>query len=147
MGNFGREGANEWRWISLVVDSGACVTVMNPVELPNHEVRETPASKAGEAFTAASGDGIPNLGGMAVLAVTREYTRMLMQIIAAPVTKGLLSVKHLTKTGHYVIFDESSSYIVNKLCGEVNMLREENGNYMLDVWVPPNLESSFVGQP
>ena len=36
-----------------------------------------------------------------------------------------------------VIFDEDGSYIYNKSTGEINMLREDEGNYMLDVWVPP----------
>ena len=38
--------------------------------------------------------------------------------------------------GHRVVFDEIS-YIENKITGEVNFLREEAGNYILDVWVPP----------
>ena len=36
-----------------------------------------------------------------------------------------------------VVFDEEASYILNKRTGEVNLLREEDGNYMLDVWVKP----------
>ena len=37
---------------------------------------------------------------------------------------------------------------MNKSSGEVNMLREEDGNYMLDVWVPPMDEASgFTRQP
>ena len=38
---------------------------------------------------------------------------------------------------HTVIFDELGSYIFNKATGEVNALREEQGNYMLDVYIPP----------
>ena len=35
------------------------------------------------------------------------------------------------------VFDEEGSYILNKSTGEVNWLRAENGNYLLDVWIPP----------
>ena len=36
---------------------------------------------------------------------------------------------------HRIFFDKDGSYIENKITGEVNMLREDNGNYMLDMWV------------
>ena len=43
----------------------------------------------------------------------------------------------MTNAGHLVMFDEEGSFIMNKTTGEINMLREDDGNYMLDVWVPP----------
>ena len=49
--------------------------------------------------------------------------------------------------GHVVVFDNDLSYIVNKETGESNVLREDNGNYMLDLWVPPNPEEGFGGHP
>ena len=36
-----------------------------------------------------------------------------------------------------VVFDCKGSSIVNKQTGELNWLRNDNGNFMLDVWVPP----------
>ena len=59
----------------------------------------------------------------------------------------------LIEAGHCVIFDDGGSYIYNKSTGEVNMLREDEGNYMLDVWVPPSnmkpndVMKSFHRQP
>ena len=56
-----------------------------------------------------------------------------------------------------VVFDSEGSYIVNKQTGEFNWLRNDNGNFMLDVWVPPpaavdpyamgKSEASFQRQP
>ena len=46
-------------------------------------------------------------------------------------------MKRICAAGRVVIFDEDGSYILNKATGELNWLREEGGNYMLDVWVPP----------
>ena len=60
-----------------------------------------------------------------------------MIFTGAPVSKPLAPVKRICAAGHFVIFDEDGSYIVNKSTGEVNALREEQGNYMLDVYVPP----------
>ena len=48
--------------------------------------------------------------------------------------------------GHVVVFEESCRYIINKDTSERNYLREDNGNFMLDVWAPPNTELGFVGQ-
>ena len=48
--------------------------------------------------------------------------------------------------GHYVFFDSDCAGIVKKTTGEVNSLREDNGNYMLDVWIPPN-DQGFGGHP
>ena len=36
-----------------------------------------------------------------------------------------------------VVFDGEGFSIVNKQTGELNWLRKDNGNFMLDVWVPP----------
>ena len=60
-----------------------------------------------------------------------------MAFQAAPVAKPLGSVKHICQAGHSVVFDEDGSYILNKIAGEIKWLREDDGNYMLDVWIPP----------
>ena len=129
--------AQRWRRMSMAVNSGACKTVANPDELPNYEVFETPSSRAGEGFTGAPSDAIPNLAGMQVPIMTREGTQRLLAVTAAPVTKSLLAVDQLNASGH-VVFDQDNSFIFNKFSGELNALRKENGNFVLDVWVPPN---------
>ena len=60
-----------------------------------------------------------------------------MCIQAAPVAKPLGSVKKMCQAGHVIVFDDEGSYIYNKQTQEINWLREESGNYMLDVWLPP----------
>jgi len=127
----------KWRRIEVAIDSGACDNVIDPDELPEHNVRETAASRAGEQFASATGDPIPNLGEMGILMITREDTVRAMAFTAAPVARPLGSVKKICKAGHRVVFDDEGSYIYNKYTGEVNMLREELGNYIMDVWVPP----------
>jgi hypothetical protein len=66
------------------------------------------------------------------------------------VSRPLGSVKRICQSGHRVMFDEEGSYIENKTTGEINWLREENGNYIMDLWVvPATLSNSwgFGGQP
>ena len=60
-----------------------------------------------------------------------------MKCQIAPVARPLGSVKRICQAGHRIIFDEDGSYIENKITGEINMLREEHGNYILDVSVVP----------
>ena len=66
-----------------------------------------------------------------------EETFRGMTFQAAPVSQPPGSVKSICAAGHRVVFDEDGSYIENKSTGEVNMLREDNGNYMLDMWIVP----------
>ena len=68
--------------------------------------------------------------------LTREDTFRNMKFCAAAVSKPLASVRKIVAAGHRVVFDDVS-YIENKTTGEINYLREESGNYILDVWVPP----------
>ena len=131
----------------MAVDSGACDRVADPTQLPC-EVCETAASKAGSNFASATGEPIPNMGEMKVPLMTREGTCRSMRVTAAPVTKPLASVKKICQAGHKVVFDEEGSYIVHKVTGEVNALREEDGNYMLDMWVMPSSQGpTFRGRP
>ena len=138
----------QWKRISMAVDTGACETVGDPNQIPC-KVRETDASRRGACFASATGEAIPNLGEMTMPMYTREGSFRSMRIQAAPVTKPLASVLRIVQAGHVVVFDAEGSYIMNKESGEINMLREEEGNYMLDVWVPPmgNEASGFPRQP
>ena len=61
---------------------------------------------------------------------------------ASPVTKPLGSVKKICQAGHTVVFDDEGSFIMNKNTGEVNWLREEDENNMLDAWIPPPQQGS-----
>ena len=133
-----------WQVLSIAVDSGAAETVVPYKLIRNHPIHETEASRSGLNYASAIGDPIPNLGEQSVPMCTREGTLRSMTFQAAPVTRPLGSVKRICQTGHRVVFDDSGSFIENKSTGEINMLREEDGNYVLDVWVLPN-KSGFGG--
>ena len=91
------------------------------------------------------GDPIPNLGEQKLPLYTQEGAVRGMTFQAAPVARALGSVMRMCKAGHRCVFDEEGSYIENKATGEINWLRQENGNYMLDVWVIPS--QGFPRQP
>ena len=128
--------ADEWTRLSMAVDSGACESVIDAAEhVPGYEVQETRASKSGLVYASATGEEIPNLGEVTLPMMTKEHTKRSMKMQVAEVSRPLASVKRICEAGHVVVFD--GSFIYNKLTGEFNQLREESGNYMFDVWVPP----------
>ena len=64
------------------------------------------------------------------------------------VHRPLMSVKRMCKAGHRVIFDDEGSYVESKHTGERLKIVEEDGEYLLDVWVKtkgPD-DSTFGGQ-
>ena len=137
------ENEGEWVMISVAVDSGAAETVIPHTLVKEHEIVETEASKSGLNYASATGDPIPNLGEQQLPLLTVEGTPRIMTFQAAPVSRPLGSVMRMCRAGHRCVFDDEGSYIQNKVTGEINWLREENGNYMLDVWVVPKSELGF----
>ena len=53
------------------------------------------------------------------------------------VTKALGSVSKIVANGNKVVFDESGSFMENKRSRERPWMREENGVYVLDLYVAP----------
>ena len=136
----------EWQRLSVAVDSGAAETVIPYNLIGGHAIMETDASRSGLNYASATGQPIPNLGEQKLPLCTQEGTLRAMTFQAAPVSRPLGSVKRMCKSGHRCVFDEEGSFIENKFTGEINWLREEDGNYMLDVWVVPKAENPFGRQ-
>ena len=59
----------EWQWTKGVVDSGAVESVAHPSMCPQYPAKPSVLSAAGEGYTSASGDFMPNSGEQ-VLPVT-----------------------------------------------------------------------------
>merc|ERR1712024_357380 len=64
------------------------------------------------------------------------------------VHRPLMSVKKICKNGQRVVFNEEGSYVENKLTGERLQVLEEDGEYVLDVWVNTEKarDTTFGGQ-
>ena len=121
----------------MAADSGACDNVIDPADVPMYDVTESAESKRGDGFSSATNEEIPNLGDLKIPMLTREGTVRGMKMCAAPVARPLASVRKMNEAGHVVVFDLDGSFILNKSTGEINMLRHEGGNFMLDVLIPP----------
>ena len=135
-----------WKRISLTVDSGACENVIADEEVPNYPVKESRASKMGVKYASATGEEIPNLGEIMLPMYTPGGGKNKMCMQVAEVSRPLASVKRICEAGHTVVFDEEGSYMYNKKTHEINFFREDGGNYMFDVWIPPNDGQDFGRQ-
>ena len=97
--------SDEWRCLSIAVDSGACENVIGPDDIPGYQddIKETAESLKGESFVSASGEEIPNYGEVTLPLVTREHGIKALRFQAAGVAKPLLSAERLNQSGHYVV--------------------------------------------
>ena len=136
----------ERRYISLTVESGAAETVIPRMLLQSHPINETQASRDGLNYASATGDPTPNVGEQKLLLLTNESSLRAMTFQAAPVDRPSGSVKRMCDSNRLVVFDNDGSYVLNKLTNEVDWPREENGNYVMDLWVAPPSSRPFPRQ-
>ena len=118
----------------IIIDSGACASVM-PTQWCSHvPLQKTPQSEAGEYFNAANGQRIYNQGNKTVTMMTREVTMRDMNFTVCGVSKALGSVSQMCRAGHRVVFnppgDPNGSYIEHVASGECMWFEEQAGLYM-----------------
>ena len=150
--NIGAVPAQEhdgWRRVGITIDSGAADSVADPGVFPGYSVRKHDRPIF---YQSATGEPITNVGEQDIAMVTREGTLRGMRFQATDkVKKPLAAVKRIVEAGHAVIFAPESmggSFILNLESLEDNSLREDDGNYMLDVWIPPAASvSGFARHP
>ena len=129
------ETQGEWEVIDMGVDSGATETVVNEDMLQTIETKDGPAKKRGAEYEVANGERIPNLGEKKFIGMSEEGVERNMTAQVCDVNKSLLSVKKVVAAGNKVVFDEEGSHIEEKATGKRMWLREDNGMYMLKMWV------------
>ena len=138
-----------WEYFEAILDSGASVTVVPPSLAKEYEVVEGEASKAGVKYEIANGDEIPNLGEKLMPIMTNEGTTRGLRAQVADVSKPLQAVRSLVRSGHAVIFGDGDNgdchYVVNKMTGEVNMVKDDGVNYLMGMYVIPKAEMQAAG--
>ena len=134
----------------IIIDSGACASVMPTTWCDHVPLKETPQSQAGEFFRAANGQKIHNHGEKVVSMITKEGAKRNMRLTTCDVSKALGSVSQMCRTGHRVVFnppwDAAGSYIQHIQSGEKMWLDEQNGLYVLNTKVAPVERQSITMQ-
>ena len=105
----------------VIIDSGACASMMPTIWCPHVEASSTPTSRAKEFFRAANGHKIYNEGQKMATMMTREGAKKDMRFTMCDVSKALGSVSQMCLTGHRVVFsppwEPEGSYIQCKDIG------------------------------
>ena len=122
-------------------------------DLPEVPTKESWGSKHGQSYEVANGDEIDNEGEkrfvlhmITVDGADSGGNGMAAQI--CKVHRPLMSVKKICRNGQRVVFDDEGSYVENKMTGERIQVLEQDGEYVLDVWVntEETKDATFGGQ-
>lgn len=126
----------------IIVDSGACASVMPTGWCDHVALRDTPQSRAGEFFRAANWQKINNHGERIISTMAREGAMRDMRFTVCDVSKPLGSVSQMCRAGHRVVFnppwDPEGSYIQRMEIEECMWLEEHNGLCMFNTKVAPS---------
>ena len=93
------------------------------------------AARRGFEYEVPNGVTIHNLGEKTFSFQTAEGAERKITAQVCEVNKGLLSMAKVVKAGNSVVFSRSNSYIEDDTTGETINIKEENGMYMLSMWV------------
>ena len=130
------------------MDSGAAESVIPVDEVVKYKKNKL---RIDEWFQTASGEPIKNEGEQKIPIMLSSGQLRGMTFQACEVTKPLASVKRMMDAGHAVVFAPEAaggSFVMNLETGEDEVLIEEDGNYYMDVWVPPpDALPGFIRQP
>ena len=133
------------RWEELpflvIIDSGACASVMPTEWCPHAQITDTPRPKARELFRAANGHKIYNEGQKCVTMMTKEGTKRDMKFTVCEASKAFSSVSQMCNMGHRVIFippwSGEGPYREYPDIGEKMWLEQKGGLYILNAKVAP----------
>ena len=122
--------------MELAVDSGASETVIHEEMVSSVEMKDGPASRRGVKNEVANGVRIPNLGEKRFSGSSEEGVQITLTAQVCDVNKALLSVRKVVAAGNRVVFEDGGSYIEDTSTGERMWMTEQNGMYMLKLWIP-----------
>ena len=142
---------DQWQYIKGVLDSGAEESVAHPSMCPQYPVVPSAGSKAGQSYTSASGDDIPNLGEQFLPVVLDDGWETTSRYQSAEVSRPLDSVSQIcdageSEDGQLVVFSKYGGVNLNLASWRKTNFEREGGIYTLGKWVkPPNVSSGFPG--
>ena len=142
MADGGTTKVSGWEWIKGVMDSGASASVAHPSTCEAYNLVASPGSTAGQNYTSASGDLIPNLGEKTIDVVTDDGIESQLKYQVADVSRTLNSVSEIcdaggTSEGQYVLFSKWGGLVVNPATGRQTPFEREEGIYTHGMWVKP----------
>ena len=140
--------ASGWETLTMILDSGASVSVVPPSVGGEYDIVCGRAAMAGVKYEIADGSQIHNLGEKLLPIVTRENTWRGLKVEVADIAQALQSVRSLVKTCHKVVFgdgpDGMAHYIEHQVTGEVNWVDDNGFNYLMTYLIAPKDAAGFT---
>lgn len=123
----------------VIMDSGACASVMPSGWCQHVPSQGIPQSESRESFRAANGNKICNEGQRSGSMLTREGSCRDMKFTVCDVSKALGSASQIGRTGNIVVFNspwhDDGSYIERRDTGERMWLKERHGLHIFNAKV------------
>ena len=129
--------------VVTVLDSGAEKTVAPPRMFPG-TVEVSAMQRAGGRYRTADGSRIPNLGQTKVPFSTAEGHQCTLLFQVARITRPLISVAQLSRSGRRCIFDHDGGYIEHRATGRKIQLERAGNTYALRMLVRDTAETKPV---
>ena len=124
-----------WRYMELLVDSGAVDNVGDPRAFPEYRLRESDGSRSGLHYLAANNGKIKNEGELNLSCRSSEGMAFKLKMQGARVSRPILSVIRLTESGEDVIFKKNGGIIKDTQTGVTTTFRRKHGIHVMGVWV------------
>ena len=126
----------QWTLIEVIVDSGACETVL-PASLCAHiKLRESAASKAKVEYEVASGKAVPNLGEKHCEVFAEGGSNsMLMHFQVADIHRPLLSLSRCADQGFRSHLDYWGGWLEDTKTGETIPITRRGNLYIMQMWI------------
>ena len=126
----------QWEKLVLKIDSGAIDTCIPTHVAKAFPIKETMFSKLGINYQAANGTEIKNHGERMLKGFTEGWQTINLCTQVADVRTTLGSVSQMVKAGNRVVFSPSGNKIINEHTGLEIPIRDSNGSYEVDLWIP-----------
>ena len=129
-------GPAEWTAIKVIVDSGACETVMPRNMLAHIQIRPSAQSRAKIEYEVASGSTIPCLGERNCEMYAEGCTRsLLINFQVADVHRPLLSLSRAADMGYRSYLEKDGGWLEDTETGEWLPIQREGDLYVMTMHV------------
>ena len=142
-----RDNESGWELINIIVDSGACDTVLPSMMLSSIRTESIEASKVGEEYEVANGHAILNEGQKRCIMMTPGSTEpkgIFFQV--SDVRKPLMSVGSMAGSGFECLLSKTGGFMRIVDSGEMIPPTRRGNLYHLRAWVK-GADSPPLGGP
>ena len=133
----------------MTLDTGATTHAADRLDFPEQEVKESAGSRSGQTFGCAGGKRLANEGEVNIVMIAPGGLECELDttIQITKITRPLLSVSQMTKSGEVVVVCKKDEAVILNLQHEVlAVFKQKGGLYVADMKVRnPRFRTPFGG--